>query len=107
MRLSSKSALVARQQIIPIRTPDDLDDVPARAVEQRLEFLDDFAVAAHRPVEPLQIAIDDPDQVVEIFARAERERAERFRFVRFTVADETPDLRLLAFDDVRAPGGSD
>ena len=33
------------------------------------EFLDDLAVAAHRAVEPLQVAVDDEDQVVELLAR--------------------------------------
>ena len=74
---------------------------------KRFQFLDDFAVAAHRAVEPLQIAIDDPDQIVEIFARAERERAERFRFVRFAVADEAPDLRLFASDDAARAASND
>ena len=59
------------------------------------EFLDDFAVAAHRAVEPLQIAIDDPDEVVEILARRERERPERFRLVAIRRRRESPDFRLL------------
>ena len=63
--------------------------------ERGFEFLDDFAVAAHRAVEPLQIAIHDPDEVVEVLARRERERTERFRLVRFAVADKAPDLRFL------------
>ena len=46
-----------------------LDDVPAGAAEDRLELLDDLAVAAHRAVEPLQVAVDDEDQVVELLAR--------------------------------------
>src|SRR5580698_10783193 len=49
---------IARQQRIPPPTPQNLDDVPARTQEGRLELLNDLAVAAHRPVEPLQIAID-------------------------------------------------
>ena len=31
------------QQLVPAATPDDLDDVPAGAPEERLEFLDDLA----------------------------------------------------------------
>src|SRR5439155_531185 len=41
---------VAREELVPPATPDDLDDVPARAAEDRLELLDDLAVAAHRAV---------------------------------------------------------
>ena len=99
MRLTSRPDFVPREQFVPIRAPDDLDDVPTRAVEKRFQFLDDFAVAAHRAVQPLQIAIDDPDQIVEILARAERQRTERFRLVGFAVADEAPNLRFLALDD--------
>ena len=38
----------------------------------RFQFLDDAAVAAHRTVQPLQIAVDHEDQVVELFARGQR-----------------------------------
>ena len=60
--------LVLRQQRIPVRTPHHFDHVPARAAKIGFEFLDDLAVAAHRPVEPLQIAVDDKHQVVEFLA---------------------------------------
>ncbi len=43
-------------------------------------------------IEPLQIAVDDEDQVVELFAGAEGERAHRFGLVHFAVAQEGPDL---------------
>ena len=71
-----------------------LDDVPAGAAEDRFELLDDLAVAADRTVEPLQVAVDDEDQVVELLARGQRDRAERFRLVGFAVAEERPDLRV-------------
>src|SRR6202008_3343839 len=50
---------VAREQRIPARTPDDLADGPPRAHEGDVGLLDDLAVAAHGPVEALQVAIDD------------------------------------------------
>ena len=98
-----QTGLVARQQIIPVRTPDDLDDVPPRAAKQRFQLLNNLPVTAHRAVEPLEIAIDDPDQVVEVFAGCERERTERFRFIAFAVADETPDFRVLIPDEFPRP----
>ena len=76
------------------RAPDDLDDVPAGAAEHAFELLDDLAVAAHRAVEALQVAVDDEDQVVELLAAGERDRAERFRLVAFAVAQERPDLAV-------------
>ena len=59
----------------------------ARAyLEGRFEFLNNLSIAAHRPVEPLQIAIDDENQVVEFFAHRHGEGAHRLRFIHFPVA---------------------
>ena len=79
--LDQHAVRVARQQVVPLAPPDDLDHVPAGAAEDRLQLLDDLAVAAHRAVEPLQVAVDDEDQVVEPLARGQRaaRRAPRAR----------------------------
>ena len=77
---------------IPIAAPDHFDDVPSGAAEDRFQFLDDLAVAAHRAVEALQVAVDDENQVVESLARGQRDGAERFGLVHFAVAEEGPDL---------------
>ncbi len=87
--------LVAREQRIPVAAPDDLDDVPAGAAKIALELLDDLAVAAHRAVEALQIAVDDEDQVVEFLAGGHADRAHRFGLVHLAVAHERPDLAAL------------
>ena len=70
---------------------DDLDHVPTVAAEHGLELLDDLAVAAHRAVEALQVAVDDEDQVVEPLAAGQRQRAERLGLVALAVAEERPD----------------
>ena len=93
--LEQQAGLVALDDVVPIAAPDHLDDIPARTGEQAFELLNDFSVTTHRAVEPLQIAVHHPDDVVEIFARGERDGTERFGFVRFTVAEERPDLRLV------------
>ena len=85
---------VAGQQVVPLAAPDDLDHVPAGAAEDRLELLDDLAVAADRAVEPLQVAVDDEGQVVEAFAGGDVQRAERLGLVGLAVAEERPDARL-------------
>ena len=90
--LQDHAVVVAREQRIPVRAPQQLDHVPARAGEQPLQLLDDRAVAAHRAVEPLQVAVDDEDQVVEPFARGERQPGERLGLVHLAVADERPHL---------------
>jgi hypothetical protein len=90
---------VEREQLVPLVAPQDLDDVPAGAAEDALELLDDLAVAAHRPVEPLQVAVHDPDQVVELGAPGEAQRPQRLGLVHLAVADERPDARPGGVDD--------
>ena len=62
---------ILRQQRVPTGTPQHLDDVPARATENTFQLLHYFAVAAHRSVEALEVAVDDEHQVVELLAAAE------------------------------------
>ncbi len=81
-------------------TPDHLDHVPARTAEGGLELLDDLAVAAHRTVEALQVAVDDEDQVVELLARRERQAGHRLGLVHLPVADERPHLRLAGVGEL-------
>ena len=83
---------VAGEQRVPVASPDDLDGVPPRPPERRLELLDDLPVPAHRPVEPLQVAVDDEDQVVELLARGQRDGPQRLGLVGLAVAHEHPHL---------------
>ena len=87
------------EERIPVAAPDQLDDVPAGAAELALELLDDLAVAAHRAVEALQVAVDDEDQVVELLARGQADGAERLGLVHLAVAAEHPDLAVLGVGD--------
>src|SRR5205814_770535 len=66
---AQQALMVARQQRIPARAPQHLDDVPAGAEKGGLELLDDLAVAAHRAIEALQVAVDDENEVIESLAR--------------------------------------
>ena len=94
---------VAGEELVPAATPDHLDHVPARAAEDGLELLDDLAVAAHRTVEALQVAVDDEDQVVELLARRDRQAGHRLGLVHLAVADERPHLRLAGVGDLAVP----
>ena len=85
------AVLVAGQEVIPLACPDDLDHVPAGAAEDGLQLLDDLAVAAHRAVEALEVAVDDEREVVEPLASGERQRPDRLRLVHLAVAQEGPD----------------
>src|SRR5258708_17042737 len=84
------SVAVGANQRIPVRSPDDLDYVPSCAAEDGFELLNDFSVAAHRAIEALQVAVHDENQVVEIFARGERNRSERLRLVPFPLPQQRP-----------------
>src|ERR1700679_3490551 len=97
--LEQQAGLVALKQFIPFTAPDDLDDIPACAPEKPFQFLDDLSIAAYRSVQPLQVAVNDPDQIIEAFARAKRDGAERLRFVAFTVANKAPNFCLFAADE--------
>ena len=86
------AVLVGVQQGIPLAAPHHLDDVPAGAAEEGLQLLNDLAVAAHRPVESLQVAVDDEGQVVQAFERGDVGQAATFRLVGLTIAEEGPHM---------------
>ena len=92
--VDQRAVAVGVQQPVPLTAPDDLDDVPARAAEERLELLDDLAVAVHRPVEALQVAVDDEGQVVETLGRRDVDGPARLRLVHLAVAEERPRVLL-------------
>ncbi len=92
--LDQQAVGVAFEQGIPVAAPQNLDAIPAGAAEGGFQFLHDFSVAANRAVEALQVAIDDENQIVEIFARSERDRAQSLRLVRFAVSKKRPHFRV-------------
>ncbi len=91
---------VAGEQLVPARSPDDLDHVPARPAEEGLELLDDLAVAPDRPVEALQVAVDHEDQVVEVLAAGHPEGPDRLGLVHLAVADEAPHPAAAGVDQL-------
>ena len=74
--LQQQTLRVFRKQGIPMRAPDDLDDIPAGTPEHTFEFLDDLAVAAYRSVQTLQIAVDDEHEVIELLTRGHTDGTE-------------------------------
>ena len=69
-QVHQRAVTVGVQQRVPLAAPHHLDDVPARTAEERLQLLDDLAVAAYRAVQALQVAVDDERQVVQAFQAA-------------------------------------
>ena len=107
-QVDERAVLVGVEQGVPLAAPDDLDDVPAGAAELRLELLDDLAVAAHRAVEPLQVAVDDEREVVQALLAGQLEHAAGLGLVHLAVAEERPDVLLAGVLDaaqVQVPVG--
>src|SRR5215471_19084184 len=75
------AVMVLGQQRVPIAAPDDLEDIPASAAKHRLELLDNLAIATHRAVQALQIAVNDKDQVVQTLARRQTDGPEGLWFI--------------------------
>src|SRR5262249_6991688 len=90
--LDEQADIVLYEEGVPVAARDDFDDVPAGAAEGGFQLLDDLAVAAHRAVEALEVAVDDEDQVVEPFARGQGDGAEALRLVGLAVAQEAPNF---------------
>src|SRR5881394_2421217 len=84
--------MVVRQQTVPSGTPDDLNDIPACAPEGGFQFVDDFSIAAHRAIEPLEIAVHHKDQVIELFASAQADGSHGFWLVAFAITHKSPDF---------------
>ena len=87
---------VAGKQAVPVAAPDELDDVPTRTSEQLFQLVNDAAIAPDRPIQALQIAVDHPHQVVELFPRGQGEGAHALGFVHFAISKHAPDLATRA-----------
>ena len=100
------TVLVAPQQLVPLAAQDHLDDVPPGASEHRLQLLDDLAVAPHRPVQALQVAVDHEHQVVEPLRGGHVQRPQGLRLVGLAVAQERPHPRAGRVRRDLGAGGS-
>ncbi len=90
---------VVLQQLVPARTPNQLDDVPAGATEEGLQLLDDLAIAANRAVKALQVAVDDERQVIQALICCHLKRAASLRLIHLAVAQECPDVLVAGVLD--------
>src|ERR1700722_20265723 len=90
----------ALEEFIPIAAPDDLDDMPACAAEDTFQLIDDSLVAAHRAVQPLQVAVHYKEQVVEFFPGGDSKRAQRIHLVGFAIPNKRPYLAVSFLNQV-------
>ena len=83
---------VGVQQGVPFASPHDLDHVPAGSPEERFQLLDDLAVATHRAVQALQVAVDHEGEIVQALQRRDVSQAAALGLVGLTVAEERPHV---------------
>ena len=93
-QLVQRTVLVTRQQRVPVAAPQQFDDVPAGTTKLAFELLNDLAVAAHRAVQPLQVAVDDKNQVVQLFPRRHADGTAALDLVHLAVTTENPDFSV-------------
>src|SRR5512141_925834 len=74
--LDQDSVPIVADKVVPVAAPDDLDHIPAGAAENRLQLLNDLAVAPHRSIQALQVAVDHKSKVVQPLARSQSNRAQ-------------------------------
>src|ERR1700687_6468125 len=63
-----QAVAIILNQAVPIRAPDDFDNIPSRPAENGFHLLNDLSIAAHRAIEALQVAVHHEDQIVEPLA---------------------------------------
>ena len=93
-QVDQRAVAVRVQQRIPLAAPHHLDDVPAGSAEERLQLLDDLAVAADRTVQALQVAVDHEGQVVQPLVGAHLNQPAAFRLVHLAIAEECPHVLI-------------
>jgi hypothetical protein len=93
-QIDQRAIAVGVQQRVPLAAPDHLDDIPAGPAEERLQLLDDLAVAAHRAIQALQVAVDHEGQVVQALQRPDVGQPAAFGLVHLAVAQKTPHVLI-------------
>src|ERR1017187_10513151 len=95
-----KPGVVPFEERVPVRTPDHLDYVPPRATENAFQFIDDPAVAAHRSIKAVKVAVDNEYKVVQPLEGGDGEGAARVHFISFTVTDVGPNLTRSLLNEI-------
>ncbi|MPM44892.1 hypothetical protein SDC9_91574 [bioreactor metagenome] len=95
-RARQRAGKIARKQTVPVAAPQQLDHVPTRPGKQPLQLVDHAAIAAHRAIQALQIAVHHPHQIVQPLARRQGQRAHALGLVHLAIAKHTPNLTARA-----------
>ena len=89
--MSQHTVVVRCQQRIPTTAPDHFEYLPISTPESPLQLLNNLAVAPHRPVETLQIAVHHKHQIIQTLARSDINCAQHFGFIGLAISNEAPD----------------
>src|ERR1019366_4445533 len=85
---------ISCKEFIPLAAPDDFDDIPTRATENRFEFLNNFAVTSDRTIEALQVAVDNKVEIIESFTRCQTNSTESFWFIALAITQKCPNVLI-------------
>ena len=88
--VDEETVVVLGEQIVPLPRPYDLDHVPAGPPKRRLELLDYLAVAPHRSIEPLKVAVHHEDEVIEALPGRDGEGGHGLGLIHLSIAHECP-----------------
>ena len=72
--LEKKTRLVTLQQRIPASPPNHFNHIPASTAENTLELLNNFTVAANRPIQSLKVAVNDKVKITQALTPSEANR---------------------------------
>ena len=91
--------LIPIQQRIPLPTPHDLDHVPPRTPEERLQLLHDLPITPHRPIQPLQVAVHHKRQVIQPLIRGQLQEPPRLGLIHLPITQKRPHLLITGVLD--------
>src|ERR1700722_13540046 len=97
--LQQQPAVVMTQQGIPLGSPKTFDYIPTGTEVVGFKLVDDPVIPANWTVEALKIAVDDEDQIVQMFAGGNGEGSARFGLILFSIAEERPYFSIRRRQD--------
>src|SRR5690554_5002684 len=96
------AVFVFSEERVPVTTPYNLDHIPSGATEHTFQFLNNLAVTTYRAVQTLQVAVNHPDQVIQLLAARLGDGTQGFRLVALAVTHKRPHFAAVHVDQLAA-----
>ena len=93
--VAEHTIVVRGEQCVPTASPNHLEHLPICPSKSALQLLNDLSVATYRSIEPLQVAIDHHDEVIQSLPGSDVDCAQNFGLVGFTIANKAPNARVV------------